>query len=695
MAWHYWPWPPVIPPNPFMAHQKPTGQSARLQNKIAIDLRLFLIGDAGKSYEGVENPVFTLLKSKLNEAGDESAVVFLGDNIYPKGLPDEDDESNRKEAEFHLTQQLDLVKDYNGQVAFIPGNHDWKKSRRGGWEAVQRQEDFVKTYLGREDVYFPGHGCPGPAELNLNDQVTLLLVDTEWWLHKWDKPGGNDGICEVGNRTEFIAALDDALRRNRKKKVVVAGHHPIFTNGKHGGHFPLKAHIFPLTAASKKLYIPLPIIGSLYPFYRKYAGDVQDIAHPENRLLQDHFLELFDRHPNLVYAAGHEHNLQYFNHGEQHYVVSGSGAKKSHLVQRKDAGFGHEEKGFAELQYLKNGEVWLQFWEADGNQGKVVFRKQLKGPDPEVTEEDLIAKYDNPLAGKTTTVVPGPNYKAGKLKRKVFGNQYRDTWTTPIEVPYLDLRSEHGGLTPLKKGGGQQTKSLRFRGADGHDYVVRSIQKYPAKAIPEALRNSVAADVVQDLISIAHPYGAIMVPKLADAAGVYHANPSLVVLPPDPLLGEYLDEYQGELYLYEERPARDQSDTPWFGSSKKIIGSPDVYEKMRKDHDNRVDEEHFLRSRLFDILIGDWDRHEDQWQWARFKDDGKQRYKAIPRDRDQVFVKFEGFLPSLGNRKWGLRKFQPFGEDTRDIAGLCFNGRYVDRNFLVESDRADWIRHGQ
>lgn len=655
--------------------------------------QVFLIGDAGAAHTDGKDPVLSLLSNKLHEAGKNSSVLFLGDNIYPYGLPSVDEEEERAEAEAYLKAQLDAVKSHAGNVFFIPGNHDWKKSQRGGLAAVNRQEDFVETYLGREDAFVPDHGCPGPVEMEVAPGVVILFLDTEWWLHRWEKPGGNDGVCEVGNRTEFIAALEDAIRRNRNKKILVAAHHPIFTSGSHGGRFPLKEHIFPLTAANKNLYIPFPLIGSIYPAYRKYSGSIQDIAHPEYQLMIDNFLALFEKHPNLVYASGHEHSLQYYQHKEQHYIVSGSGCKTTHLAHPRKMGFGHEEKGFTELKYYKDGTVWMEVWIPDGADGKVTFRKMLKGPDPEVSEEEMIESYHADYSDSLVEVVAGPNYEAGKLQRFVFGSQYRDTWTEPIKVPVLDLRAEHGGLRPLKKGGGFQTQSLRFRGEDGKDYVVRSIQKYPAKAIPEALRKSVAADVVQDMISIAHPFGAVAIPPLADAAGVFHTNPQLKVLPPDPILGEYLEGFPGKLYLYEERPARNESDSPWFGNSKKIYGSPDVFKKIYKDHDNQVDQEHFLRSRLFDILIGDWDRHEDQWRWASFEEKGEdgKTFKAIPRDRDQVFVKFEGLLPSIANRKWGLRKFQPFDVDTRDVAGLCFNARYVDRSFLTGLSRQQWI----
>jgi hypothetical protein len=45
-----------------------------------------------------------------------------------------------------------------------------------------------------------------------------------------------------------------------------------------------------------------------------------------------------------------------------------------------------------------------------------------------------------------------------------------------------------------------------------------------------------------------------------------------------------------------------------------------------------------------DLLFGDWDRHEDQYQWARFDRGDVRVWRAIPRDRDYVFVDYDGAL---------------------------------------------------
>ncbi len=155
-------------------------------------------------------------------------------------------------------------------------------------------------------------------------------------------------------------------------------------------------------------------------------------------------------------------------------------------------------------------------------------------------------------------------YEAKDLKKFFLGKHYREAWITPVRVPVIDLSKEKGGLTIVQRGGGKQTLSLRLEDSNGKQYVLRSIQKYPVKAIPPILRNTFIADVAQDQISSGHPYGAFVITKMAQAAGVYHTNPKLVFISDTPLLGEYREEFKNMLALFEERPSGDQSDSAFF-----------------------------------------------------------------------------------------------------------------------------------
>jgi hypothetical protein len=101
-----------------------------------------------------------------------------------------------------------------------------------------------------------------------------------------------------------------------------------------------------------------------------------------------------------------------------------------------------------------------------------------------------------------------------------------------------------------------------------------------------------------------------------------------------------------------------------------------------------VDARAFLRARLFDLVIGDWDRHADQWAWGRFGDGVPRVWKPIPRDRDQAFAKYDGFLLFIARAS--APQLTNFGASYPYIAGATWNGRDLDRRFLVELEWPDW-----
>ena len=287
----------------------------------------------------------------------------------------------------------------------------------------------------------------------------------------------------------------------------------------------------------------------------------------------------------------------------------------------------------------------------------------------------------------SVTVQAGAHYEASGLKEDFLGPDYRDFWTTPIRVPVLDLRSYAGGLTPVQRGGGNQTVSLRFAGADGREYTFRSVDKNPRLSDEPALIETVVGDIIQDQVSSLHPAAALMVPPILEAIGVLHPRPLLAVMPDDPALGEFRAEYAGMLGMIEERPDEREGDRPGFGGFTKIVATETLFERLEESPRNQVKQAEYLTARLADLMLGDWDRHADQWRWAEVERGGVTYYRPIPRDRDYAFVDYDGWVMVAGrsvspNAVRYTRRFE--------LSGLTLNARELDHRFLTGLERAEW-----
>ncbi len=288
--------------------------------------------------------------------------------------------------------------------------------------------------------------------------------------------------------------------------------------------------------------------------------------------------------------------------------------------------------------------------------------------------------------GPTRVIAAGRHYQAGPLHRFFFGEGYRSLWQAPFKVEVLDLGSFAGGLTPRKKGGGKQTQSLTFEDREGREWKFRSIDKDPSAVLPEELRSTFVDALVQDQVSSAHPLGPLMVDPLAEAVGILGVKHRLFLLPDDARLGEFRKEFGGTLGFLEEKIRSEKPVTPGFEDYHKLLDTVELWKRLDEHPGEKVDAPALLRARLFDLLINDFDRHKDQWQWARRK--GTDLWQPVPEDRDQAFVRYSGLVLSL------IRPSQPrlvdFSPNYPSIFGLTWQGRFVDRRHLSELEWPQW-----
>ncbi len=310
----------------------------------ALQHKVYLVGDAGE--DTIPGKALLMLKDELI-ANSNSSVIFLGDNVYPSGL-----KKNNKESLLHLESQLQILKEYKGNVFFIPGNHDWDAQKRNGLNVLKNQEEYVQDYLKKNSsvlnkektTFLPKYGLPGPATVMLADRLRLIIIDTQWFLHFYKKNS-------IGSKNETkelcYKRLDSLLAFSKinNEQVIIAAHHPIYSNGQHGR-----------TKQPFRFFInctPLQIFG-LLGLNRLYS---QDLSGPRYRKMCKEMLSSISKYDNIVYASGHEHNLQCFKKNANRFIVSGSASKRSKLMSRKrfDSVFQDDKTtGFIKLEYTED-----------------------------------------------------------------------------------------------------------------------------------------------------------------------------------------------------------------------------------------------------------------------------------------------------------------------------------------------------
>jgi len=322
-----------------------------------IETSLYLIGDAGEPDPRGRSRVLDSMTALMLTDPRKSVVMFLGDNVYPDGIPEEG-RAEYADARRRLQVQVDAIPP-GVRAFFIPGNHDWAGSGPFGLYSIRLQEQMLGTMASGRDIRMvPSRGCPGPVAIDFG-RLRFIALDTQWWLHSYIV---RDAESKCATEPAAVtAALRQQISGDVPGRVVVVGaHHPLMTGGEHGGY-----------------------CGITGPF-RRLAGHSQDILSSLNRTMRDSIETAFTVKPPLVYAAGHEHNLQVLRGGStvQYLLVSGAGSQSKvgcGVWLRESYYVAQHRTGFMRLDIMRDKGVFLRVYTytAEGR-GGVTYSRWLE-----------------------------------------------------------------------------------------------------------------------------------------------------------------------------------------------------------------------------------------------------------------------------------------------------------------------------
>jgi Calcineurin-like phosphoesterase len=659
-----------------------------------IEKTFYLIGDAGNATASTGSHALNALQGMFKDKKTKGDyLIYLGDNIYEKGYSKEN-ATAEAESKDKMNAQINVARTFDGETIFIPGNHDWYS----GLSGLKDQEKYVENALGKNS-FLPEKGCP-IEKIDITDSIVLLILDTQWYLSKWDDhPTINDN-CEIKTRNEFIDELEGELKKNNEKTILLAMHHPAYTYGPHGGGFSADKHLFPLQNK-----IPLPGIASIINQFRSQGG-VSPVDRSNKRYdeLMDRLTTLVQGNDRVIMVSGHEHSLQYIEAEGIKQIVSGSGTKNSSAMLGENARFIYGDQGFAVLDVYKDGSSDVNYYAAENGVASLIFSSEVYSATKDYDTSNLPTSFESSTTASTyeeQKTIKGKSYKW------FWGDHYRYVYGIDLHVPVVTLDTLYGGLTIDRKGGGHQTRSLRLVDKEGRNFALRGIKKsatrylqsvvFTDSYVEDYFKETVTEDLVLDFYTAGHPYTSFVIGPLSDAVDIYHTNPVLFYMPKHKALGKYNAEFGDQLYVIEERPDDGFLDIPSFGKPDDIESTTELRKKLRKDEKYQMDEDAFIKARLFDMLIGDWDRHEDQWRWSRFDiSEDEKIYRPIPRDRDQAFSNYDGALldilrilaPTSG-------QLQKYGSEIKDLKWLNSAGIKLDRTFIQQAGKDDWLEQAK
>jgi len=276
-------------------------------------------------------------------------------------------------------------------------------------------------------------------------------------------------------------------------------------------------------------------------------------------------------------------------------------------------------------------------------------------------------------------VTPGPEFGTGFFHRFLFGSSWRELWTTPIDVETLDLGRYASGLRPLQPVSGQSPKALRFNGNDGREYVFSALNMGAKAVVDGKIHSSFVGGIADDFVGTTNPFALLVSAPILAEVELDNAVYSIVALPVDDQFGEYNAGFGGAIGLVQEVPKLEAITRGYLDESK-TLSTTTVLEKLQEDNDNAIDAVRFLKVRMMDIYLGEWDRGLDKWRWSAQKSGAKTVFIPLERERDQTFSRYTGIVPFFVAQN--VPQIESCDDNYPWIADLTWSGRHLDRRFL-------------
>ena len=602
------------------------------------------------------------LKEVLEQSQPKNAVLWLGNNadlISIKEL------QSSKEIPHFIA---------NGEKEWQNGLDELKLKNKNQQQANLKV--LSSTFCGIENV-------------EINDSIAILSIDSQWFLEGWEENPDANADCPIQTREMFFTEFQNRLNDYENRTVLVVMHHPIISNGKYGGKFSVKDQLFPLDYK-----IPLPIAGSVINLVRATSGiDNQDLNNHFYRDLRQRLSTILANRDNVIVVSSHENSLQLlFDADGVKQIISGS------LTQRKEAkasgknDFSYGKNGFAKLNVYADGNSNVEFYSLEDEVAKI--HQQIVTPK---RKEYLAKVYDDQFSThKTTSIYSQNQIDKSDWYQTFFGQHYREIYGRNIQANTLNFT--HENLFPIREKEELQSINLRLQSELGKDFVLIPIKKNSTQLIQTlAYKNDYVANefedtftqkFIQDFQTTQHPFYPLVVSEIAEKVNVNQLPSTLYYVPKQENLKEYNENFGDEFYLVEQYPKIQDS-------INKLLSTDELLTTIIENKNQKIDREQYIRTRLLDMLIGDWNRNESQWLWKRNVGENDTIYTPYSSTREFIFPKYDGAFFWLLMRLAPFRHMEHYSEKIKNVKWFNKIAYPLDLAVLQSSTEEEWVKQAE
>jgi hypothetical protein len=279
-----------------------------------------------------------------------------------------------------------------------------------------------------------------------------------------------------------------------------------------------------------------------------------------------------------------------------------------------------------------------------------------------------------------------PELSASGFHRFIFGSEWRHVWSTPIQERIIVCDSsfviQNFPSTIIRIHDLTKTRTYLLNGKDGRSYSFTPFNQDSCSSLPSELSELLPRAIVDDQMGTLNPFAPIIASEIQRVLGLPFREIQLAVLP------------KNAYFLTEEKDLVGILEGTWNlhaqpdSISSQLFETSSMLESIEANLQNRVDEIEYLKCRLIDILIGDWDRSADQWLWMKIETPSGIVWKPVPSFHHQAFVRLNGLLPTVADL--AIPQLEDCNEKISSVENLTLTARTLDRRILVSYTKQTW-----
>lgn len=318
------------------------------------------------------------------------------------------------------------------------------------------------------------------------------------------------------------------------------------------------------------------------------------------------------------------------------------------------------------------------------------------------------ANVPQDLKKSTDTI---PLYSGGKIRKSIYpqderkrsmfynylwGKHYRDLYFMPITVQSARLNTIYGGLTFVDQL--PRLHAIVLGNKSGNYYLLRPVggsttflesDFFKQVYSKQEFKDTYLDKFISDAYTITHPYAFLIANKLADDIDVSSLNPKIYYIPKKTTTDTIIDGTGIEDRLVSIY------DLKKFTIHTSLIETEDLLRKIRENKSFLVDQDKYIRERLLDMLIGDWNTTTENWKWYEELRNDSLIYTPLVLDRSHAFTKVGGVLFKGVLGMLGLNNITNYNSRDKNLRKTNTFSLPLDIAITAGSNRADWIKQAK